>query len=97
MKRRQFRLRHLAHFAEHFAGRGLIKSRGQAKLMDGFEQPRHAGGGHVRRVAGDVKADAHVALRAKIIDFIRTDFFQQADERPGIGQDENLAGRSPVI
>ena len=30
--------------------------------------------------------DAHVALRAEIIDFIRPDFSQQADERSGIRQ-----------
>ena len=65
--------------------------------MNGFEQPGHAGGGYVRRVTGDVKADAHVALRAEIINFIRPDFFQQPEQRPGIGQiavmQKKLAGR----
>jgi len=46
---------------------------------------RHAGGGHVRRVAG-MSSDAHIALRAEIIDFIRPDFFQQPMSEPDIRQ-----------
>ena len=58
----------------------------QARFADGFQQPDGAGAGDVGGVFGAIEADADVALRGKVVDFVRLDFSQQSGQGAGVRQ-----------
>src|SRR6476661_7992567 len=64
-------LRRLLGFAEHFAARRLIKARTQSSFADCFQNANRANTGDVGCVFRNVEAHAYVALRAKMINFVR--------------------------
>ena len=53
---------------------------------DGLEQPQRAHGDHVGRVLGHLEAHLDVALGAEVVDLVRLDRVEVADERGGVGQ-----------
>ena len=80
MKGRCLALRDLHRLAEHLARRCLIKPRPQTRFTDRLENANRADRRDVRRVLGDIEADAHVALRAEVINLIRPQFVEQFDQ-----------------
>src|SRR5262249_60116609 len=76
-----FLLRRLGGLAEHLGRAGLIEARLETALANAFE---NAEGPQARRVAGvfrNLEADFDVALRAQIVDLVRTDGPQQPVHR----------------
>src|SRR2546428_8453154 len=71
MKRCRFGLGLLPGFAVELGRRCLIKSRANTGLTNRFEKTDGAEPRYLASVFGNVKADANMGLRAKIIDFIR--------------------------
>src|SRR5262249_26684495 len=81
---RGFLLRRLGGLAEHLGRAGLIEARLETALANAFE---NAEGPQARRVAGvfrNLEADFDVALRAQIVDLVRTDGPQQPVHRRGV-------------
>src|SRR6476660_9679295 len=70
-------LRRLLGFAEHFAARRLIKARTQSSFADCFQDANRANTGDVGSVFRNVEAHAYVALRAKMINFVRLQFVKE--------------------
>ena len=70
---RGFGLRTFIGLAKHFAAGGVVKAGRDAGLADGFEEASGAERGDVSRVFGDIEADADVALRAEVVDFVGRD------------------------
>ena len=62
---------------EHFAAGGVVKPRGNSGFANGVEQARGAERGDISGVGGNVETDAHVALRAQVINFIRYNAVEQ--------------------
>ena len=72
--------------AEHLRGGGLVEARAHPGLADRLEQPHRPRAGDVEGVLGDIEGDAHVALRAEVVDLIRLELVEQLDQRDGVGE-----------
>ena len=70
-------MRNFLRFAKHFAARSLIKTRANSRFPNGFENPDGADTGDVGGVLGNIEADANVALRGEMINFVRFQFVKQ--------------------
>src|SRR6266478_5395817 len=72
----------LLGFAEHLGRRGLVKARAllQPQYPDGLKHPQRAEGVCVGRIFRGLERDRHVTLRRQIVDFIRLDLLNDADE-----------------
>src|SRR5262249_39987084 len=86
MERRRLALRRLRHLAEHLARAGLVEATPDALLADRVQQPLGSHPGRIGRVLRDVEADPYMALRAKVVDLIRTDPAHQLVERRPVAQ-----------
>ena len=85
LKQRFFALRR-RRGAEHFTRRRLVEFCFDAGLADGFQNSQRAQTGDVSGVLGHVEAHADVALRAQMIDFVRTDGGKQVHDLTGNGE-----------
>ncbi len=83
---RSFRLRYLARQAEQFRCRSLVKTRffDQLQLADAFKQPQGADRVSVCCVFGSFKTYHHMALRGKIVYFVRFCVLDNAMKRGGV-------------
>jgi hypothetical protein len=74
--------------AEHFAGGGLIETRFRFQLQnaDRFQQPQGAQGIGIGGVFGRVKRDHDMALSRQIVDFVRLNVLDDADQVGGVCQ-----------
>src|SRR5689334_3726311 len=84
IKRRGFALRNFENLPEHFAGGGLVEFWLEPRFPDGLKQANGAQSGDLARVLGNIEADTHMTLRAKVVDFIGLDRAKDAVERAGI-------------
>ena len=73
MKRRVLGLRHLGDLTEHLTRRRLVEPAVDTLLTDRVEQAQCAERVDVCGVLRDVEADAHVTLRAEVVDLVRPD------------------------
>ena len=87
LERSRLALRRLGA-AEHLAGRGLVEPDAlvEARLPNRLQQAQRAQRDRGGRVLGNVEADAHVALRAKVVDLVRLDSAQRSVQRAGVIQ-----------
>ena len=81
IERRAFALRHFQHLAKHLAGGGLIEASLRVHVADGFEDARHANGGHIAGQRGLVPRGGDKRLRGQVVDFVGLVFFHQRDQR----------------
>ncbi|OQC68231.1 MAG: hypothetical protein BWX48_00138 [Verrucomicrobia bacterium ADurb.Bin006] len=86
IKRGRLALGCLDDLAVHLARRGLVKTRANPGLADGFEQAHGARGGDVGRVLGTVETDADMALGGEIVNFLGLDMPDQAGQSAGVAQ-----------
>lgn len=85
-ERRGLGLRHLLDLAIHLAARGLVKARLYPGFTDSLQNTDRAHPGDVRRVFGNVKTHAHMALGAKIVNFVGLQLVEQLGHVDGIGK-----------
>ncbi len=80
-------LRPLLHEAEKFGGGCLIDAAGLCKPCDAhrLQEAQHADGIRIRRKLRHVEGNLHVALRGEVIDFVRPDLRDDADEAGAVG------------
>src|SRR5262249_8106473 len=87
IKRGRFALRNLLRLAEKLRRRCLIEPRlAQTGFAYRFEQSERPQGSDLGGVFRDVETDAHVRLRAEVVDFIWLDVAQNLVERAGVVQ-----------
>src|ERR1051326_350247 len=79
-------LRDFLYFAIHLAARGLVKTRANASLTDRFQNSDGSDTCHIRRVFGNIKADANVALCPEMINFIRLQIIKQLHQINGVSK-----------
>jgi hypothetical protein len=74
--------------AVEFGGGGLIEAGllADAGLAQGLQEADGAEGHDVAGVLGDVEGDAHVALRAEVVDLVRGDLVHHLGEAAGVGE-----------
>ena len=72
-----FGLRDFLRLAEHFAARSLVKSRANSGFTNRLQDSNRSDASHIGGVFGNVEADAHVALRAEMINFVRLQIVKQ--------------------
>ena len=74
MKGRFFVLRNLFHLSVQLGCRSLIYAAflGKSELPDGFQDAQHANCVHVGRKFGGIETYLDMALRSKVVDFVRT-------------------------
>ena len=72
--------------AEHLAGGGLVVAGRAARAAQRLEDAGRAQAGDVAGVFGDVEGDAHVALRAQVVDFVGLDVVDEVGELPPVRQ-----------
>ena len=77
VKRRKFLLRSFRNIPEHFTGTGLIKFCLDFIVPYRVQKPQSAERGNIGGKFRDFKTDLNVALRAKVVNFIRLNFFKQ--------------------
>ena len=84
---RRLLLRNLLHESVQLGGRGLIDAAlvGQTRDAHRLQQAQHAHGVGIGRELGHVEAHLHVALCRQVIDLVRLDFADDADEAGGVG------------
>src|SRR5262249_37939572 len=84
-KRRPFGLWNLGNVSVHLRAARLIKSRGDLRLANGFEDTNCTESGDITGVLGNVEANADVALRGQMVDFVGLDAIEQLDQVRRIG------------
>jgi hypothetical protein len=72
--------------AEDFGAGGLIEARLAAAAADGFEKAGGAKSRDVAGVFGNIEADAHVALRGEVVEFVRGKCVDEAENPFGARQ-----------
>ncbi len=97
-------LRDFLDLAVELRSRGLIEAAllVQAQDANGFEQPQGADGVGVGGVLGGFEADRDVRLGGQIIDLVRLNFLDDADQIGAVGQvaivqDKPLVGLVRVL
>ena len=86
MKRRSLGLRRFDSFAVKLRRRRLIKLRANAGFANGFEETHGAEARYFARVLGNIETDAHVRLRAEVINLVRLHLTQDGVERTRVIQ-----------
>ena len=86
IERRRLALGRLDRSAIHLGRRCLVETRHDPDLPDRFEQPDGPEPGDLRRILGDVEADADVALRSEVVHFVGLDAAQDRLQRRRVVQ-----------
>ncbi len=99
VKRRGFFLGRFLHQAVEFAGRGLVKAGFllQPQDADGFQNAQGAHAIYICCVFGAFKADRHVALGAKVVDFVWLRFLNDAGQVAAVAQVAVVQLESSVV
>ena len=58
----------------------MVEARRDLRVTDRFEHSYRSHPGHIHRVLGNVERDAHVRLRAKVVDLIGLDLVDQSNQ-----------------
>src|ERR1700730_8390359 len=85
-KGRSLRLRHLLHFAEHFAARGLVKPCLNTSLPNCFQNPDRPDASNIGGILRNIETDTNVALRAQMVDLVRLQFIKKLHQMDRISQ-----------
>ena len=88
VERRGLALRNLLNLAEHLGGRGLVEAGLALEPQDAdrLEHSQRADRIRVRGVFGRFERHCHVALRRQVVDLVRLDLLDDADEIGRVGQ-----------
>ena len=70
----------------NLAGGGVVKSGWNGGFADGVEQPGGAQRRNIARIFRYIEADADVALRAEVIDFVRCQAIQKLRQTRRVGE-----------
>ena len=99
VKRRQLVLRNLLNLAVKLRGGCLINFAGLGKAQNphSLQNTEDTDCVHVSGIFWHVKADLYVALRGKIIDFVRLYLADNADERGGVGKVSVVQGNGVLF
>ena len=88
MERRVFVLGNFLDLAVQFGGRSLVDAAGvfQTAETHSLQHAQHAGGVNIGGKLGHVKADLHVALGGKVVDFVGAHGADNGQDAHGVAE-----------